>query len=144
MKFRLHLLQWMISQAYRAWSAPSSAIYCYCVCEPDLLLVVLLFSTRNYSDAWICMDLKCLLVRKQKKNKKEEQVCSLGFYFLYAQASQLHQLLILLKGRLDDATNIMTWKKLHGLLFWGLKQRGTHAPLAWIWFTDLSFPNLNA
>lgn len=40
--------------------------------------------------------------------KKAEQECSLVFYFLYAQARQLHQLIVLLKGKLDDATNMMT------------------------------------
>lgn len=100
MKLRLHLLWWMNSQVY--WSSPSFAIYYHCVCEPDLLFVFLLFSTRSYSDAWICKGFKCLLSREPKIKKGPEQECSLGFYFLYAQARQFHQL-VLLKGRLDDA-----------------------------------------
>lgn len=149
-ELRMKFIKWNLGFIYfYEWTARSI--------EHSLLLALPFFTTVSVSQTYCLLscfsqqeiilmlefaDFKCLLVREQKK--KEEQECSLGFYFLYAQPRQFHQLLVLLKGRLDDATNMMTWKKLHGLLFWGLKQRGTHAPLAWIWFTDFSFPNLNA
>lgn len=124
MKLKLHLLWWMNSQVY--WSSPSFAIYYHCVCEPDLLFVFLLFSTRNYSDAWICKGFKCLLSREPKIKKGPEQECSLGFYF-FTCTSQAIPSVSFVKRQTGWCNNMKTWKKLHGLLFWGLKQRGTHA-----------------